>query len=112
MPSARTRVLLAAATFLSGILAGGVVDRVVIGGPAWHELGAQAWAAYSRHADLGNGLVAYPLEAIGGALLIISAAVSNYFDRDAAPWQRSFSIVRSYFRSLAWCLRQKQHQSC
>jgi hypothetical protein len=40
-------------------------------------------AAYSRHADLGNGLVAYPLEAIGGALLIISAAVSNYFDRDA-----------------------------
>ena len=43
----------------------------------------RAWAAYSRHADLGNGLVAYPLEAIGGALLIISAAVSNYFGRHA-----------------------------
>ncbi len=83
MPSARTRLLLAAAALVSGILAGGVVDRVVVGGPAWHELGAEAWAAYSRHADLGNGLVAYPAEAIGGALLIVSAAVSNYFDREA-----------------------------
>lgn len=81
MPSARTRLLLAAATLVSGILAGGVVDRVIVGGPAWHELGAGAWAAYSRYADLGNGLVAYPVEAIGGALLIIAGAVSDYFDR-------------------------------
>ena len=85
MPSARTRLVLTAATLVSGILAGGVVDRVVVGGPAWHELGAEAWVAYSRHADLGNGLVAYPVQAIGGALVIISAAVSNYFDRDAVP---------------------------
>jgi len=83
MPSTRTRLLLAAATLVSGILAGSVIDRVVVGGPAWHELGAEAWAAYSRHADLGNGLLAYPIEAIGGALLIIAAAVSNYFDRSA-----------------------------
>jgi hypothetical protein len=65
-------------------LAGGAVDRVVVGGPAWHQLGAEAWAEYSRHADLGNGLVAYPVEAVGGALLIVSAAVSNYFDRNAS----------------------------
>ena len=45
MPSARTRLLLAAATLVCGILAGGVVDRVVVGGPAWHELGSEAWAA-------------------------------------------------------------------
>lgn len=80
MPCTRTRLLLAAATLVSGILAGSIVDRVVAGGPAWHELGAQAWVAYSRHADLGNGLVAYPIEAIGGALLIIAAAVSHYVD--------------------------------
>jgi hypothetical protein len=43
-------------------------------------LGAEAWAACSRHADLENGFVAYPLEALGGALLIISAAVSKYLD--------------------------------
>ena len=84
MPSTRTRLLLAAAALVSGILAGSIVDRVVVGGPAWHELGAQAWAAYSRQADLGNGLAAYPIEAIAGALLIIAAAVSNYFDHRAS----------------------------
>jgi hypothetical protein len=34
MASTLTRVLLAAATFLTGILAGGAVDRVIVGGPA------------------------------------------------------------------------------
>lgn len=84
MISTRTRVLLAAATFVAGILAGGVVDRVIVGGPAWHALGAPAWAQYSRLADLGTGLVAYPLEGIGSALLIIAAVLSSHFDR-AAP---------------------------
>ena len=41
MASARTRVLLAGATFLGGILAGGAVDRVIVGGPAWHALEPQ-----------------------------------------------------------------------
>ena len=83
MASARTRVLLAAATFLSGILAGGAADRVIVGGPAWQALGAPAWAQYSRLADLGAGLVAYPIEGIGSALLIIAAAASSHFDRAA-----------------------------
>jgi hypothetical protein len=81
MSCARTRILLAAATLAGGILAGSVVDRAVVGGPAWHTLGATAWAQYSRLADLGTGLVAYPVEAIGGALLTVAAAVSNYLDR-------------------------------
>lgn len=80
MSHARTRLLLVAATVLGGILAGGVIDRVVVGGPAWHQLGAEAWAQYSRRADLGTGLVAYPIEGIGTALLLIAAAISFYFD--------------------------------
>jgi hypothetical protein len=84
MASARTRVLLAAATFLSGILAGGAADRMIVGGPAWHALGALEWAQYSRLADLGPGLVAYPIEGIGSTLLIIAAAISSHFDRPAA----------------------------
>ena len=84
LASARTRVLLAAATFLSGILAGGAVDRAIVGGPAWHALGASVWAQYSRLADLGSGLVAYPIEGIGSALLIIATAISSHFDRAAA----------------------------
>ena len=80
MASMRTQLLFAAATFLTGILAGGVVDRVIVGGPAWHELGAQAWAQYSRLADLGAGLVAYPIEGIGATLLTLAAAVSHYVE--------------------------------
>lgn len=89
MPAMRTRLLLAAATVLSGILAGTVVDRALVGGPAWHALGADAWAQFSRQADLGTGLIAYPVEAIGTTLLLIAAPVSRRFDGDdragAAP---------------------------
>ena len=81
MTSARTILLLFAATVLSGLLAGGVMDRVIVSGPAWHEMGAQAWLQYSRHADLGTGLIAYPIEGIGTPILIIAAIVSSYVDR-------------------------------
>jgi hypothetical protein len=84
MASARTRVLLAAATFLSGMLAGGAADRVIVGGPAWHALGAPAWAQYSRLADLGPGLITYPVEGIGSTLPIFATAISCHFDRPAA----------------------------
>jgi hypothetical protein len=83
MATTRTRLLLASATLLSGILTGSVIDRVVVGGPAWHELGAESWVQYSRHADLGNGLFAYPLEALGSAVLVVAATLSNYFDGNA-----------------------------
>jgi hypothetical protein len=80
MSFTRTQLLVVAATLQSGVLAGGIIDRVIVGGPAWHELGAQAWAQFSRQADLGTGLVAYPVEGIGATLLILAAALSNYFD--------------------------------
>ncbi|WP_156401960.1 hypothetical protein [Agromyces sp. Soil535] len=57
------------------------IDRVVVGIPAWQYLGADAWAAYSRHADLGAGLIVYPVAGIGLALLAIAAAISSSVDR-------------------------------
>jgi hypothetical protein len=42
-------------------------------GPAWRQLGVEAWAQYSRDADLGTGLIAYPIEAIGPTLLIVAS---------------------------------------
>jgi hypothetical protein len=78
----RTRLLLAAGTLMSGILVGGILDRALVGRHAWIELGPQAWAGFSLHADLGWGLIAYPVEAIGAALFVIAAAVS--FERDGA----------------------------
>ena len=81
MISARTRALLIAATVLSGLLAGGNVDRAIVAMPAWEKVGASGWATFSRHADLGNGLVLkIPLEAIGAFLLIVLTAVSLYRD--------------------------------
>jgi len=68
------RYLLSAVCILSGFLAGETVDRLIVGLPAWHYVDINAWAEYSRHADLGNGTFVYPLEAIGSFLLLIIAS--------------------------------------
>jgi hypothetical protein len=84
--NARTHYLLLAATLLSGLLAGGNVDRAIVAMPAWEHLGAAAWAQFSRHADLGNGIVLYPLEAIGAFLLIVAATCSSLVGRLATKY--------------------------
>jgi hypothetical protein len=83
MISSRTRSLLVAAIVLSGLLAGGNVDRAIVAMPAWQHVGAPAWAEFSRHADLGNGLFLYPIEAIGSFVLILAAMASLHVDRAA-----------------------------
>jgi len=77
------RLLLILSTFVSGLLAGGNIDRALVAMPAWQPIGATSWAEFSRHADLGNGLILYPVEAIGGALLTVAAAIMFHFDRSA-----------------------------
>ena len=84
MISTRTRYLLIAATILSGLLAGVNVDRMIVAMPAWEQVGAQSWAEFSQHADLGNGLFLYPFEAICAFLLTLAAIVSLFFDRASA----------------------------
>ena len=59
----------------NGLLAGLSVDKVVVQLPARHRIGAVAYAHYARAADLGNGVVLYPVAGIGAALLTIVAAV-------------------------------------
>jgi hypothetical protein len=83
-PYMRTRRLLIAAVIVSGILAGGVFDRAIIGAPAWYLLGPAAWAQYSQYADLGAGLLMYPVEGVGAALLLVAATISYHFDRRAS----------------------------
>ncbi len=72
----RTQALMVAAIMFDAMLAGIGLDRVVVQRPAWTRLGPQAWAAFSRQADLGNGLILYPTLAIGGCALSIAAALS------------------------------------
>jgi hypothetical protein len=91
MTSALTRRLLLGAALLGGLLAGGNLDRAIVQNTAWRELGASAWATYSRHADLSpRGFAYFPFLGIGGALLSIAAAVSfrqgwNTFRAEAIP---------------------------
>ena len=71
-----TMALLAVATAMNGILAGAGLVRLIVDMPAWRRVGALAWADFSRHADLGNGLVLYPLLGVGGAVAAVGAVVA------------------------------------
>ena len=53
----RTSALTLAATVFNAFLGGGGLDRVAIQMPAWRQVGIVPWAEFSRHADLGNGLI-------------------------------------------------------
>jgi hypothetical protein len=83
MSPGTTRFVLLLAILFSGALAGGNIDRALVGMPAWQQVGAVAWADFSRHADLGNGLIVYPIEAIGAGLLTLIAAIGFQFDKTA-----------------------------
>lgn len=64
---------------VAGQLLGTIVDslaRTLVEMPAWRHLGPEAWAAFSRSADLGNGKIMYPLAGVGGTLLILAAAIA------------------------------------
>lgn len=69
-----TMVLLVAGLVMTGL--GGALDRTLVEMPAWHQLGAEAWAAFSRLADLGNGGYVYSVQGIGGTLMMLGAAVA------------------------------------
>ena len=84
MASSVTRVLIITATTFSGFLAGANMDRIVIQMPAWRRVGVRAWAKFSRRADLGNGLIVYPLELAGATIFTVAAAMALHRDRSAA----------------------------
>jgi len=71
----RSQFLMAMGTFCAGFLAGGNLDRYMVQVPAFRHVDIVSWAMYSRHADLGNGLLLYPLEAISGFVFFIVASV-------------------------------------
>lgn len=82
MRTSITLGLVAAATVVGGLF-GSLLDRAVVATPAWRHLGVQAWADYSRHADLGTGNIVYPIGGILLWVLVFAAAVSHRLDRGA-----------------------------
>jgi hypothetical protein len=74
----RTALLVALCLIVVEQLLGNVVDslnRTLVEMPAWRHLGVEAWAAFSRGADLGNGTILYPLAGIGSLVLVLTAAI-------------------------------------
>jgi hypothetical protein len=86
--STLTRGLVIATVVVAGLAS--PLDRVMVGIPAWQYLGAEAWAAYSRHADLGAGRIVYPVAGIGIAVLALAAAISYRAERGSSPAARLF----------------------
>jgi hypothetical protein len=79
MTSARTFSLLAAATVLSGWLAGAALERSAVGMRVWLTLGLVSWARFSHGAV--SGLTMDAIVGVAAAALIFAAAVSATFDR-------------------------------
>lgn len=82
MRSARTFSLLAAATLLSGWLAGATLERSAVVMRVWQTLGLEPWVHFSHGAVLRTGLTLEGFVGVAAAALIFAAAVSATFDRD------------------------------
>ena len=96
------------AAFFHGILASGI-NRTLVDMPAWQRVGAPAWAEFSRWADRGAaGLILYPLEGIGGALLSIFAAIIFHRRRRGVPREATVPIDAAALLSLLGMLATTQ----
>ncbi len=81
MKSARTLSLLAAATVLSGWLAGATLERSAVVMRVWQTLGLEPWVHFSQGAVLRTGLTLEGVVGVVAAALIFAAAASATFDR-------------------------------
>lgn len=101
MTSTLTRSTIVAATVVTAAN-GSLLDRALVATPAWNYLGTQAWADYSRRADLGAGDIVYPVEGILAWILILGAAASYVrFDRTAAP-KAALPFTLAVLGALGW----------
>ena len=83
--------LLIASLAFNGLLTGATLDQAIKQLPARRKIGAVAYSDYSRAADLGNGLIWYPVMGVGTAVLtVVTGAVGL---SDGASGQRSAALI-------------------
>ena len=82
-----------AATAVNGLLAGATLDQSIKQLPARHKIGLPAYSAYSRAADLGNGIAFYAVLGIGSALLSIASAIVAHKEHAAAEIKRPLYVA-------------------
>lgn len=76
MQLSATLMLLIASVAVNGLLTGATLDQAIKQLPARKAIGAVAYSDYSRAADLGNGLIWYPVLGIGAAVLsVVTGAI-------------------------------------
>ncbi len=112
LATSRTRGLLLGSVYVAalfhGMLASGI-NRTLVDMPAWQRLGAPAWAEFSRWADMGTaGLILYPLEGIGGAVLSILAAIIFHRGRWSMAREAAVPIDAAALLSLGGMLATTQ----
>lgn len=100
MNSKITRVLIVFSVFLTGIMAGLNFDRYTVQVPAWRNLPVESWVAYSRFADLGNGIVLYPVLGFGTMILTVVAAISYFTDKKAGKKSAVRVMAAAIFAAL------------
>jgi hypothetical protein len=93
------RLMLASVAF-NAVVASVGLDRLVVQMPAWRQVGVRAWAAYSRHADLGNAWMLYPVAAFSGTALAIAAVLKVRIDRAASRTTRLAVYATASFATL------------
>ncbi len=96
-------VLAAVAVAANGVLTGASLDQSIKQLPARRKIGALAFSAYSRAADLGPGVAWYATIGIGAAVLTIAAAIVVALSAMALPvaWPVYAAAVLSVAHSLA-----------
>jgi hypothetical protein len=85
----------------------GTMNRTLVEMPAWRHLGVEAWAAFSRGADLGNGTILYPLAGIGGLGLILAAAIVFRLS-SRRPWWVAIPVYGSALLAIGVILTTTQ----
>jgi len=83
------------------------LNRTIVEMPAWRTLGATAWAAFSRLADLGNGRIIYPVAGIGSTVLVLAAAIS-FRTGPLRPWSVAVPVYGAALMNIGVILLTTQ----
>ena len=94
-------ILTFTATALNGVLVGASLDQSIKQLPARHRIGMIAFSAYSRAADLGNGIAWYAFLGVSSALVTIAAAVATIISGSAHTLPILIAAILSVFHSIA-----------
>ena len=112
-------IFIVLATALNGIAVGASLDQAIKQLPARRRIGVIAYSAYSRAADLGNGIPWYVSIGIGAVLLTIGAAIAATVERippqTALPLYAAvgLSLLHSFVTSQAapTLFSQRKHEN-